>query len=115
MELKLNIYENGKIVKTYTANDFTLMTGICEDIINIVDVDKLTSGNLNDQTLGIEIIKIVAKSFSKFRPFLQDVFDGLTEEEYRKTAIKEVAGVIIQIVKYTISELYSVGGSNSKN
>lgn len=114
MELKLNIYENGKIVKTYRANDFTLMTGICEDIINIVDVDKLTSGKLDDQTLGIEIIKIVAKSFSKFRPFLQDVFDGLTDDEYRKTSIKEVAGVIITIVKYTISELYSVG-NNSKN
>lgn len=113
MELKLNIYENGKIVKTYTANDFTLQTGICEDILNTVDIDKLTAGN--DQQLGIEIIKIVAKSFSKFKPFLQDVFDGLSEEEYRKTAIKEVAGVIIQIVKYTISELYSVGGSNSKN
>ena len=114
MELKLNIYENGKIIKTYKANDFTLMTGICEDIINVVDVDKLTSGNLNDQTLGVEIIKIVAKSFSKFKPFLQDVFDGLTEEEYRKTSIKEVANVVINIVKYTISELYSVG-NNSKN
>lgn len=113
MELKLNVYENGKVVKTYTANDFTLQTGICEDILNAVDIDKLTAGN--DQQLGLEIIKIVAKSFSKFKPFLQDVFDGLTEEEYRKTAIKEVAGVIIQIVKYTISELYSVGGSNSKN
>lgn len=114
MELKLNIYENAKVIKTYKANDFTLMTGICEDILNTVDIDKLTGGNLNDQTLGLEIIKIVAKSFSKFRPFLQDVFDGLTDEEYRKTSIKEVANVIISIVKYTISELYSVG-NNSKN
>jgi hypothetical protein len=114
MELKLNIYENGKVTKTYKANDFTLMTGICEDIINIVDIDKLTSGNLNDQTLGIEIIKIVAKSFSKFKPFLQDVFEGLTDDEYRHTSIKEVGQVVIQIVKYTINELYSVG-NNSKN
>lgn len=114
MELKLNIYENGKVVKTYTANDFTLMTGICEDIIQVVDVDKLTSGKLDDNALGMEIIKIVAKSFSKFRPFLQDVFDGLTEDEYRHTSIKEVATVIITIVKFTISELYNVG-NNSKN
>jgi hypothetical protein len=114
MELKLNIYENGKVIKTYKANDFTLMTGICEDIINIVDVDKLTGGKLDDQTLGIEIIKIVAKSFSKFKPFLQDVFEGLTDDEYRHTSIKEVGQVVIQIVKYTINELYSVG-NNSKN
>lgn len=114
MELKLNIYENGKVVKTYKANDFMLMTGICEDIINVIDVDKLTSGKLDDQTLGVEIIKIVAKSFSKFKPFLQDVFEGLTDDEYRHTAIKDVANVVLTIVKYTISELYSVG-NNSKN
>lgn len=113
MELKLNIYENGKVIKTYKANDFMLQTGICEDILNTVDIDKLTGGN--EQQLGIEIIKIVAKSFSKFRPFLQDVFSGLTDDEYRKTSIKEVANVIIKIVKYTISELYNVEGDNSKN
>lgn len=114
MNLKLNIYDGKKVVKTYEANDFTLTTGICEDIINTVDIDKLTSGKLNDTALGIEVIKLVAKSFSKFRPFLQDVFEGLTDEEYRNTSIKEVGQVIVQIVKYTVDELYNVGGS-SKN
>jgi hypothetical protein len=115
MEMKLNIYENKKIIKTYTANDFVLTTGICEDILNIIDIDKLTAGGLNDTALGMEIIKIVAKSFSKFKPFIQDIFEGLTEDEYRKTAIKEVAGVIIIVVKHTVSELYSISGNNSKN
>lgn len=114
MELKLNIYKNKEIVKTYKANDFTLMTGICEDIINMIDVDKMLDGKLTEQQLGIEIVKIVAKSFSKFRPFLQDVFVGLTEDEYRCTSIKEVANVIIKIVKYTVNELFAVGGT-SKN
>lgn len=111
MELKLNIYDGKKVEKTYTANDFTLMTGVCEDILNIVDIDKLTSGKLDNTALGIEVVKIVAKSFSKFKPFLQDVFDGLTDEEYRRTSIKEVAAVVFAIVKYTISELYDVGGT----
>ena len=115
MQLKLNIYENGKVVNSYWANDFTLQTGLCEDILNIVDIDKLTSGKLDDQVLGMEIIKIVAKSFSKFKPFLQDIFEGLTDEEYRKTSIKEVAVVIITVIKYTVSELYSIKGTNQKN
>lgn len=114
MELKLNIYDGKKIVKTYAANDFTLTTGVCEDIINTIDIDKLTSGKLDDKALGIEVVKVVAKSFSKFRPFLQDVFEGLTEDEYRHTSIKEVAGVVITIVQYTVSELFNVGGT-SKN
>lgn len=109
--LKLNIYDGKKIVKTYEANDFTLMTGVCEDIINTVDVDKLTSGKLDDKTLGIEVIKVVAKSFRKFKPLLQDVFDGLTDDEYAHTSIKEVAAVVIEIVKYTVSELFNVGGT----
>ena len=114
MKLTLNIYDGKKIVKTYEANDFTLMTGICEDIINLVDIDKLTSGKINDTALGLEVIKLVAKSFSKFKPFLQEVFEGLTDEEYRHTSIKEVAKIVVTIVQYTISELYSVG-DNSKN
>lgn len=114
MNLKLNIYNGKKVVKTYEANDFTLTTGVCEDIINEIDIDKLTSGKLDDQTLGIEVIKIVAKSFSKFKPFLQNVFEGLTDEEYRNTSIKEVAAVVVTIVQYTVGELFNVGG-NSKN
>lgn len=114
MELKLNIYDGNKIVKTYEANDFTLTTGVCEDIINTVDIDKLTSKKLNDKELGIEVIKVVAKSFSKFKPFLQDVFDGLTDDEYRRTSIKEVASIVVTIVQYTVGELFNVGGS-SKN
>lgn len=115
MELKLNVYKGKKIEKTYTADDFTLMTGVCEDIIKLVDIDRLTSGALDDQAMGIEIIKIVVKGFDKFRPFLKDVFEGLTDEEYRRTSIKEVAGVILQIVQYTVGELFNIGGTDSKN
>ena len=113
-KLKLNIYDGKKVVKTYEAEDFNLMTGTCEDIINMIDIDKLTSGKLNDQQLGIEVVKVVAKSFTKFRPFLQDVFEGLTDEESRHTSIKEVAGAVITIVQYTVGELFNIGGS-SKN
>lgn len=109
MELKLNVYKGAKIIKTYTANDFVLTTGICEDILNLVEIEKLASGGLNQEQLGFEILNIVKKSFPSFKPFLQDIFDGLTEEELRNTAIKEVGQVIIQIIRYTTSELYSVG------
>lgn len=114
MELKLNVYDGTKVKKTYTALDFTLMTGICEDIMLFVDIDKLTGGNLSQQQLGIEVFKIVAKSFSKFKPFLQDIFVGLTDDEYRHTSIKEVAKVILTIVNYTVNEMMSIGGE-SKN
>lgn len=113
MELKINIYEKSKIVKTYISNDFMLTTGVCEDILNLLDFDNFT--NVKDQTkLGLEVIKIVQKSFTKFKPFLIDIFEGLTEEEFRNTSIKEVAGVVLAIFNHTISELSATGG-NSKN
>lgn len=113
-KLKLNVYDGKKIEKTYEAEEVNLMTGTCEDIINMIDVDKLTSGKLDNQALGIEVVKVVAKSFSKFKPFLQDVFPGLTDDEYRRTSIKEVANAVIKIVQYTVGELFDIGG-NSKN
>lgn len=113
MELKLNVYEGGKVIKTYKAEDFTLTTGICEDILNLVDIDRLTSGEMTEQKLGFEIIKIVAKLFPMFRPFFQDIFPGLTEDEFRKTSIKEVGQIVIKIINFTISELYSVGAQKN--
>lgn len=109
MELKLNVYEHGKIIKTYKANDFILTTGICEDVLQLIDIDKLSGCISDQQKFGFEILKIVAKLFPQFRPFFQDIFEGLTDAEFRKTKIQEVGQIVIQIVNFTISELYSVG------
>lgn len=111
MELKLNVYKGNEIEKTYTAESFRLMTGTCEEILKVVDIDKLLDGNLKDEQMGIEILKVVVKSFRLFCPLLQEVFVGLTEEEYHRTAIKEVANCVINVVQHTVSELFNVGGA----
>ncbi len=115
MELKLNVYNGQKIEKTYTATNFVLTTGICEDVLRAIDIDKMTGATLDEKTLGVEIIKIVVKSFDKFRPFLQQIFEGLTDEEYARTAVKDVGRVLFKIVTYTISELSNIGGDEPKN
>lgn len=112
MELKLNVYKNGSVVKTYTTNDFILTTGVCEDILNVIDIDKLTSLG-NEEKMSLEIFKVVQKSFPTFKPFLQDLFIGLTDDEFRQTAIKDVAKIVFVIVKYTISELSSIGATKN--
>jgi hypothetical protein len=121
--MELNVYQKNKIVKTYTANDFVLTTGLVEDILTLIDVDKLLAyglanygkgGPIDEQSLGFELMVIVQKSFSKFKPFIQDIFDGLTDEEYRQTSISEVAKVILHVINHAISGLYSIGG-NKKN
>ena len=115
MEMKLNIYgKGGEVEKTYTSNSVKLKTGVCEDLLKIIDIDKMTDKNLSNEVLGVEMIKIVVKSYDIIKPLILDIFDGLTEEELRNTDVKEVAEVIKTAVVFTLNSLMGIG-NNSKN
>lgn len=102
MDLKLNIYKNNKeIEKTYTASEFDLMWGTMEDLINAVDLDKI-----ND---SIEVGKMVVKILPQVKPLLKQVFDGLTDEELKRTKVKELTPVFINVFKYAFSEINMLG------
>lgn len=109
--MKLNIYENKKIVKTYTAETYDLMFGVVEDVAEAVNLDELKSGT------DAEILKLIGglvlKSMGTIRGLLLDIFDGLTEEEVKHTKVKEVAQVLLDVVKFTIVQLNL--GTDSKN
>lgn len=113
MELKLNIYEKRKIVKTYTADTYDIMFGTLEDIIGAVDVEKL-QGSAGDTEFIAAVAKIITQGFSVFKPLLKDIFDGLTDEELRNTRVKDVVPVILAVLQYAFSEMTSMGG-NTKN
>lgn len=116
MELRLNIYDDdGKIVKTYTAHDFDLMTGTCEDILKVLDIDRIMDKMKDSGELGKEIIRVVLVGYDKFRPYLFRAFKGLTEEEFAHTKIKEVGQIITSIAIYTINELFSILGTPRKD
>lgn len=112
MELRLNIYNGRNIEKIYTSEDFVLMTGTCEDILKLVDVDKI-SGNLDDDSAITEVLKLVIRAFDEFKPMMQQIFEGLTEDEYRRTNVAEVAGIVAKVVQYTFTQL--VNSIASKN
>ena len=42
---------------------------------------------------------------------LKDIFEGLTDEELKKTKIKEIAIVLMQIVNFTFNQI----GTSPKN
>lgn len=113
MELKLNIYEGRKVVKTYTADTYDIMFGTLEDIIGAVDVEKL-QGSAGDAEFIAAVAKIITKGFNIFKPLLKDIFNGLTDEELRNTRVKDVVPVVIGVLQYAFSEMMDMGG-NSKN
>lgn len=109
--MELNIYKKREIVKTYTADTYDLLFGVLEDVADAVKLDEMKTGT------DAEIIKIVTNlvlhSMGTVKDLLKDIFPGITDEELKNTRVSEIAQVIIDVVKYTISQLMQ--GFNSKN
>lgn len=106
-EMTLNIYakDNKKeIEKTYRTNEFDLMFGTVEDILEVIDFDKL-----NDEK---EVAKIVVSAMAQLKPFLKEVFPELTDDEIKRTKIKELVPLFVNIVTYTINEMRGLATKN---
>lgn len=119
MELTLNIYTTKlcrEVEKTVTAEEFELSVGICEDVLDVINIDMLEGGlsSLSQEAIVELAIPIIRNAFPFFKGLLAEIFE-VTEDEIRRTKIKEVALVIASIVKYSISQLKSLGGKNAKN
>lgn len=106
-DIKLNIYskENkNEVEKTYTAETYDLMLGTVEDIMDIIDLDKLDN--------NIEVGKMIIKMYPQLKPFLKDIFEGLTDDELKRIKVKEIIPVFKEVFK-AIAE--SIGILNAGN
>ena len=119
MDLKLNIYTTKlcrEVEKTVTAREFELSVGICEDVLDVINIDMFEGGldSLSQEALLELAIPIVRNGFPFFKELLSEIFE-VSSDEIRRTKISEVAQVIVASVKYSISQLKSLGGKKSKN
>ncbi len=95
--MKLNIYKNQKeIEKTYEVKEYDIMYGTVQDILAVLD-DGLENLNDNEQAL-----KLITANRTKLEDLLIDIFgsEGLTEEELRRTKLKELVPVFIELFAY---------------
>ena len=108
MELRLNIYKKqNEVEKTYSANTYDLMFGTMEDFIEIIDLDKLSS-NKNEDFVSA-IARLVTEGMGQLKPLFLDVFEGLTEEELRRTKVNELVTIVFNIIKYSVAQINSTG------
>lgn len=107
--MKLNIYDKKKVVKTYEASEYDLCFGTVEDILNVVDLDKLAGAD--NKELLKAVCGLALRSMPTVKWLLCDIFPGLTEEEIRSCKIKEIARVLIDVVAFAVSQL---GGDGKK-
>lgn len=95
--MKLNVYKNQKeIEKTYIVDEYDIMYGTVQDILEVLE-NGLTDLNNNDQ-----ILKLITANRSKIDDLLLDIFgaEGLTQEELRRTKLKELVPVFIDLFAY---------------
>lgn len=99
----LNVYGKDGIEKTYNADSYRLLWGTIEDLSHAVKLDELETGD-NAEFVRMAM-SLIMNSMETVSDLLKDVFDGLTDDDLRKCSITEIANVIVDIVKYTISEM----------
>ena len=120
MELKLNIYKDRfcrTVDKTVTADTFDLSVGICEDVLDMVNIDMFEGGldSLTDEGATELLIGVIKNAFPFFVELIKELFD-LTADEVRHTKVEEIARVVMEIVKYSFAQLASsLGGTKTKN
>ena len=106
--MKLNIYDHKEVIKTYEANEYELMFGTVEDMIDAAKLDKIESGT--DAEIVMAATNLVTTSMDTVKDLLKDVFDGLTDDEIRHTRVSEIVNVIVDVIKYAISQISLFGG-----
>ena len=92
-EWKLNIYKKdnkNEIEKTYTVESYDLMLGTVEDIMQVIDFDKMDD--------NVAVATMVVKCYSQLKPFLKDVFPGVTDEELTRVKVKELITTFKEII-----------------
>lgn len=124
MELTLNIYKakgkytiSNEVERVAKAQDFELTTGVCEDIMSLLNIDMFEGGldALSDESKKDLVLGIIKDGYPMFMEIIKEVFE-ITDDEAKRIKIGDVTTVVFGIVKYAFSQLTkSLGNKNSKN
>lgn len=112
MQLNLNIYRGRNIEKVYTANEFDIMFGTVEDLIDLIDADRL-SGNVSDTDFIAAVIVLLKGGFDQVKSLLKELFPEVTDDELKRTKMKDIVHILVSVLKYGFAEM--TGASSAKN
>lgn len=90
--ITLNIYRKGnkkEPIKVLEAEGYDLMLGTIEDFMEIIDLDKLDD--------NVELAKMVVKGYDQLKPLLKDIFEDMTDEDFRGVKISDLVLTIIDV------------------
>lgn len=108
MELTLKIYEGKTVIKEYKTQTIDFSFGVIEDVLDAMDFENMKSGS------NAEIAAMVVKCSKQLKPFLMDMFDGVTADEIRHTRVQNLIEVFKGLYHYATAELAQAAG-DAKN
>jgi len=106
LEIKLNIYGKGRVEKTYITNDYAVMHGVVEDLLDALDIEAMTGGDRDNMLSAVS--RLLRSRKDVIYPLLKDIFDGLTDDEIRRTTTIELCDVIISVARYSLNEIQAL-------
>jgi hypothetical protein len=87
--------------KTFTTETIDISFGVIEDIIDVLDFDNIT----DTKQVGIAVLKCS----KQLKPFLMELFDGVTPEQLRTVKTSNIIEIFKRIYRYITAELGVVG------
>lgn len=114
MQLSLNIYkkENRReIERVAVANEFDIMFGTVEDLIALIDVEKL-SGEVKDIDFISAIASLLSGGIGQVKDLIMEIFPDVTEDEMRRVKARDIMSVLVAVLKYGFANMAGVGSKN---
>lgn len=108
MNLILKVYDdNGNIVKTCESRTYDLMFGT---VMNLMDLLKI-----EDMDNQLEMLKTIYTAWDDIKNVLSEVFPDASDDDWKHVKVKELLPIILDIAKFSVTEMFSIPKDNSKN
>lgn len=122
MELKITLYADRlcrKIKEEKTAPDFGLSLGVCEEVLNMVNIDMFAGGGfsaLSDESKLELLLPIVKDGLPYFKELLAEIFE-VSVEDMEFTDLSEIVTVLVRVVTYALGKMkpFAEKSKNGKN
>lgn len=111
--MKLDIYDHKTVVKTYETDTYEIMFGTVEDLINAAKLDTIEKGS--DTEIVVAATNLVTTSMDTVKDLLKDIFEGLTDDEIKRTRVSDIVNVIVEVILYAVGQISVFGGNKRKN
>lgn len=97
MQLKLHVRTSEGSAKTYTTDTVDFSFGVVEDVLDALNLENLSDKN--------QIAIMAVKCSKQLRPFLKEIFEGVTDEELRTVKMSNLVEVFKGLYHYASAEL----------